>query len=203
MLLLNCSSAESTPAVTSSVFCTVRLWLINPANSRFLLLPAPLDLYSSYRWLSELLCITWVLSPYFSCCWGWSAGSCLRHPLEYQTGLRRATTGEQQQEQPMPAQESFRRYVYTYRSPSKEYLRRFAAPNALEELVNNVLGQVHLHGLHRRRVGSPGLDISVRSPNQGNASRGKQSSRHDGLLVWMSLQEADRGVKLAPGCCQR
>jgi hypothetical protein len=67
MLLLSCCRAESTPAVTSSAFCTVKLWLMSPANSNALPSPAPLDLYSSYRWLSELVCSACVLSPYLSC----------------------------------------------------------------------------------------------------------------------------------------
>lgn len=68
MLLLSCWRAESTPAVTCSAFCTVKLWLINPANSNSLSPPAPPDLYNSYLWLSELGCSTCVLSPYLSCC---------------------------------------------------------------------------------------------------------------------------------------
>ena len=68
MLLLRVARAESTPAVTSAASCTMRLWLITPANSRSSSLPVPLDLYSSYVCVSGLLCSTWVLSPYFSCC---------------------------------------------------------------------------------------------------------------------------------------
>ena len=75
MLLLSCSNAESTPAVTSSAFCTVTLWLIKPANSRPSSLPVPLGLYNSYRYVSGLHCRTWVLSPYLSCyCWVVSRG---------------------------------------------------------------------------------------------------------------------------------
>jgi len=47
MLLLRLASAESTPAVTSAASCTMRLWLITPANSRPLLLSLPLEWYSS------------------------------------------------------------------------------------------------------------------------------------------------------------
>jgi hypothetical protein len=75
---------------------------------------------------------------------------------------------------------SFRKRVNTYRSLAEEQLRRFAAPNTFKELVDNLLGHFHLHGLHRRRVG---LDVAVRSPDEGNASRGEQCSRHVGLLV--------------------
>lgn len=49
MLLFSCSSAVSTPAVTSSAACTRRLWLIKLVNSRPSSWPAPLEWYSSYR----------------------------------------------------------------------------------------------------------------------------------------------------------
>jgi hypothetical protein len=47
MLLLREASAESTLAVTSAASCTMRLWLMTPANSRSWPLPVPLEVYSS------------------------------------------------------------------------------------------------------------------------------------------------------------
>ena len=61
------------------------------------------------------------------------------------------------------------RCVHTYRSPSKQYLRRLPAPDARQELVHHVLRHVHLHGLH----------VAVCGPNEGNASCGQQSRGHD------------------------
>jgi hypothetical protein len=91
--------------------------------------------------------------------------------------------------------------VHTYRSPSEDYLRRLLAPDAGQELVDNVLGNVHLHGLHRRPsvVLEPG--VAIRSPDKGNAARGKQRSRHVGVVGVLNIEKAERGVKLAPGCC--
>lgn len=63
--------------------------------------------------------------------------------------------------------ESSKEQWHTYRSPAKEYLWRFPAPHALEELVDDVVGHFHLHGLHRRRSVS---DVAIRGSNEGNTS---------------------------------
>lgn len=168
MLFFSCSSAVSTPAVTCSAFCTMRLWLIRAVKSRRSSLPAPLEWYSSYLLLSELVCSAWDLSPYRSCCQVVSQG-CSFHSSTSTTN--KATSNLLQPR-------SFGAVVGTYRSASEEDLRRLPAPHALEELVDNVLGHVHLHGLDWRRFGVPGPDVAIRSPKQGNAARGKQRGRH-------------------------
>lgn len=93
--------------------------------------------------------------------------------------------------------------VHTYRSFSKENLRLLPAPDALEELVDYVLGNVDLHGRHRRRRRIAGSQVVVRGSSQGNASGSKHCSRHGEYAVCLLAQkQAARGVKLAPGCCQ-
>ena len=69
--------------------------------------------------------------------------------------------------------------MHTYRSPSEDCLGQLSAPGAFEELVDNVLGDVDLHGLHRRGFGVLGYDVAIRGPDEGNARCVKQRSSHD------------------------
>ena len=86
----------------------------------------------------------------------------------------------------MPLPKSSRKYLHTYRSAAKDYLRQFPAPRALEEVVNQVLCQLYLHGLHGRRE-VLGPHVAVRSPNEGNPPGGKLSGRHDGRSGEISM----------------
>jgi hypothetical protein len=68
--------------------------------------------------------------------------------------------------------------VHTYRSASKDYLWLLSAPGVFEELVDNVLGNVDLHGLHRRGFGVLKSDVAIRGSDEGNGARGKRRSSH-------------------------
>lgn len=166
MLFFNCSKAESTPAVTFSAWCTTRLCLIKLANSRSSSsLPVPLEWYNSFLVVSEALWSVRVLSPYLSCwvsCQPWSLSAFLHR----------------QRSQPNRQLRSWAVGCSTYRHASEEDLRRFPAPQAFEELVNDVLGHVDLHCLDGRGFGDPRADVAVRSTEESNAPQGKQRGSH-------------------------
>ena len=188
MLFFSCSKAESTPAVTFSALCTMRLCLIKLANSRSSSLPVPLEWYNSFRVVSEALWSVRVLSPYLSCwmfCQPWSLSAFLDRQRSQPSRQLRSCGGERA----------------TYRCASKEDLRRFPAPQAFEELVDDILRHVDLHCLDGRCFGDPRADVAVRGACEGNASRGKQEGSH-GEAVGESADEdateSGTGCMLAP-----
>lgn len=78
----------------------------------------------------------------------------------------------------------------TYWSSPEQYLRRLPAPHALEELVDDVLGHLDLHGLDGHVFGVPRLDVAIRSAVEGNAARGRQGGSHGVLLQLVCLHKS-------------
>jgi hypothetical protein len=83
--------------------------------------------------------------------------------------------------------------VHTYRSPAEDYLRRFPAPDACEELIDNILGNVHLHGLRRPLSTVLKSGVAIRSPDKGNAPQGKQRRRHVAVAGDCGIDEVEQG----------
>lgn len=67
----------------------------------------------------------------------------------------------------------WRVWVHTYWSASKDYLWLLSAPGVFEELVDDVLGNVHLHGLDGGASGVLECDVAIRGSDEGNAARGQ------------------------------
>lgn len=88
----------------------------------------------------------------------------------------------------------------TYRRASKEYLRRLSIADAFEQLVDDVLCHLDMHGLNWGLFGHSRADVTVWSGEEGNAPRGKQ--RSGGHVEWWAARvgesrKMDRGVSLA------
>src|SRR5690242_1511496 len=91
---------------------------------------------------------------------------------------------------------SCREHGHTYRSATEENLRRFPAPHAVEQLVDDVLGHFHLHGLQRRRSVA---EVALWDSHKGNASGRQHHRRHGWCYGVSSLWRGERGLELAPG----
>lgn len=90
----------------------------------------------------------------------------------------------------------------TYRSASKDDLGQLSGRGAFQELVDNVLGDVDLHGLDGRVFGILETDVAIRGSDERNGARVKHGGSHGAISrdqAWR--MDVERGVKLAPGCC--
>lgn len=76
-------------------------------------------------------------------------------------------------------------HLQTYRSAAEDNLRRFPAVQALEELLDNVVCDFHMHSLQCGASGIFGVGMAVWSADEGDGLGGQRGGHGGSGCRWL------------------